>query len=84
MMGWDGWKAWDMGEEWDGYGQTGIGGLAPARRFMPIYLARLGLWRTLCLLAELSLPGVRLPLEVAISPFYSLLFKAGAAMAAQF
>jgi hypothetical protein len=52
-------------------------------RFMPIYLARAGIWRMLWLLTELSLPGVRLPLAWAVPPSYSLLFKARAAMAAQ-
>ena len=30
MRGWDEWEAWDIGEEWGGYGQTGIGTLPPA------------------------------------------------------
>ena len=49
---------------------------------MPIYFARLGLWHIVCLLAEPSLPGVRLPLAWAVPASYSMLFKAGAAMAA--
>jgi len=39
---------------------------------MPIYLAWPGLRRKLCVLTELSLPGVPLPLESAVPSFYSL------------
>lgn len=42
------------------------------RRFMPIYLVWPGLRRKLCLLTELSLPGVPLPLASAVPSFYSL------------
>jgi hypothetical protein len=50
---------------------------------MPIYLAWPGLAHTLRPLAELSLPGDRLPLAWPIPPSYSLLFKAGATLVAQ-
>jgi len=50
---------------------------------MPIYLARPGLWRTLWLLTELSLPGVPLPVLWAVPPSYSLHCKAGATIVAQ-
>jgi hypothetical protein len=50
---------------------------------MPIYFVRLGLWRTLWLLTELSLAGVRLPFAWAIPPSDFLRFKAGAALVAQ-
>ncbi len=50
---------------------------------MPIYLVRPGLWRTLWLLTELSLPGVPLPVVWAVPSSYSLHCKAGATIVAQ-